>query len=95
MHVVPAPQPDLPAAAATEPAAGEPDGPQPPRPGAELVEGLQALIDQVSDLQADNDRLREDNQRLRSQLGHLRAIMHQAGREITLRAGELLAGLED
>ena len=95
MHVVPAPQPDLPAAAATEPAAGALAGPQPPQPGAELVEGLQALIDQVSDLQADNDRLREDNQRLRSQLGHLRATMHQAGREITRQAGELLAGLED
>ena len=74
----------------------EPDGPQSRRgQGAELVNGLQALIQQVSDLQADNERLREDNQRLRAQIGQLRAVMRQAGQEITRQAGELAAGAED
>jgi hypothetical protein len=96
VHVVSAHRPDQSAApAADQPAAGEPPDHQLPRPGPDLVEAVQALIQQVSDLQSDNDRLREDNQRLHAQIGHLRAVMRQAGREITRQASELLAGTED
>jgi hypothetical protein len=96
VHVVSAHQRDLPDAPLPhQPAAG--DGPEEQllRPGPDLTEALQPLIRQVSDLQADNDRLRGDNERLCAQIGRLRALMHQAGREIRRQAGELLADTED
>lgn len=96
VHVVSTHQRDLPAKPPPhQPAAGERPEEQLLRPGPDLTEALQPLIQQVSDLQADNDRLRGDNERLRSQIGRLRTLMRQAGREITRQADELLADTED
>ena len=66
------------------------------------MKALQSLIQQVSGLQSDNDRLRGDNDRLRvdndrlsTEIERIRAVMREAGGEIARRASQLLADTED
>jgi hypothetical protein len=96
VHAVTTPPADLPAVPAPDqPAAGnQPTGPA-DQPGQDIAQALQALARQVSQLQADNGRLHQDNDRLSSEIGRIRALGQQAGREIARRVTELLAGTED
>jgi cell division protein FtsB len=59
------------------------------------VAALQSLARQVSELQADNDRLREDNDRLSAEVAWIRALMRQIGGAIAQQASQLLAGTGD
>jgi cell division protein FtsB len=56
------------------------------------VAALQALAQQVSELQADNDQLRADNDRLTAEIERLRALMRRVGGTIAEQASRLLAG---
>jgi hypothetical protein len=96
VHVVTPPPADLPAVSAPDqPAAGNQPTDPGDQPGQDIAQALQALARQVSQLQADNDRLHQDNDRLSSEIGRIRALIQQAGREIARRVTELLAGTED
>ena len=103
VHVVTPPPADLPAVSAPDqPAAGSQPTDPGDQPGQDIAQALQALARQVSQLQADNDRLHQDNDRLHqdndrlsSEIGRIRALIQQAGREIARRVTELLAGTED
>ena len=55
------------------------------------MKALQSLIQQVSGLQSDNDRLRVDNDRLSTEIERIRALMREAGGEIARRAGRASA----
>jgi hypothetical protein len=48
----------------------------------------------VSQLQADNDRLRDDNDRLSAELERMRTLMRQIGGAITRQASQLLGDPE-
>jgi hypothetical protein len=96
VHVVTPPPADLPAVLAPDqPAAGNQPTDPGDQPGQDIAQALQALARQVSQLQADNGRLHQDNDRLSSEIGRIRALGQQAGREIARRVTELLAGTED
>jgi hypothetical protein len=96
VHAVTTPPADLPAVPAPDqPAAGNQPTDPADQPGQDIAQALQALARQVSQLQADNGRLHQDNDRLSSQIGRIRALGQQAGREIARQVTELLAGTED
>lgn len=59
------------------------------------MKALQSLIQQISGLQSDNDRLRMDNDRMSTEIERIRALMREAGGEIARRANQLLADTED
>ena len=61
-------------------------------PGQDMSAALQSLAQQVSELQADNDRLREDYDQLSAEIARIRALMRQIGGAIAEQAGQLLAG---
>ena len=65
------------------------------QPGQDIVAALQSLARQVSELQADNDRLREDYDRLSAEVARNRALMRQVGGVIAQQASQLLAGTGD
>jgi hypothetical protein len=65
------------------------------QPGQDIVAALQLLAQQVSELQADNDRLREDYDRLSAEVAPIRALMRQVGGAIAEKASQLLAGAGD
>jgi cell division protein FtsB len=65
------------------------------QPGQDIVAALQLLAQQVSELQADNDRLREDYDRLSAEVARLRVLMRQVGGAIAEKASQLLAGAGD
>jgi hypothetical protein len=69
----------------------QPTGPA-DQPGQDIAQALQAPTRQVSQLHEDNDRLYQDNDRLSSEIGRIRALGQQAGREIARQVAELLAG---
>jgi hypothetical protein len=60
------------------------------QPGQDIVAALQSLAQQVSQLQADNDRRRDDNARLGAELERMRTLMRHIGGAITRQASQLL-----
>ena len=64
-------------------------------PGQDISAALQSLAQRVSELQADNDRLREDYDRLSAEVARIRALMRQVGGAIAEQASQLLAGAGD
>jgi hypothetical protein len=96
VHVVTTARVGQPAAPpASQPAPGGQTEDVAHQPGQDIVAALQSLVQQVSVLQADNDRLREDNDRLSAEVARLRALMRQAGGAIARQANQLLAGTGD
>jgi hypothetical protein len=81
--------------AASQPVAGGQSETPARQPGQEIVAALQSLAQQVSELQADNDRLREDYDRLSAEVARIRALMRQVGGAIAEKASQLLAGAGD
>ena len=65
------------------------------QPGQNISAALQSLAQRVSELQADNDRLREDYDRLSAEIARIRALMRQVGGAIAEQASQLLAGTGD
>ena len=65
--------------AASHPVPGGQSETQAHQPGQDIVAALQSLARQVSELQADNDRLREDYDRLSAEVARIRALMRQVG----------------
>lgn len=101
VHVVTPPRPGPPAAPAggRHGSGGQPG--RPAQPGQDIVAALGSLAEQVSQLQADNDRLRHDNDRLRgdndrlsAELERVRTLMRQIGGAITRQASQLLGDPE-
>jgi hypothetical protein len=96
VHVVATHQPGQPTApAASQPAAGNEREELAGPPRQDIANTLESLIQQVSDLQSDNDRLRGDNDRLHAEIERIRALARDAGREIARRASQMLADAED
>ena len=96
VHVVSTARPGQAAApAASQPVPGGPSETPAHQPGQDIVAVLQSLARQVSELQADNDRLREDYDRLSAEIARIRALMRQAGGAIAEQASQLLAGAGD
>ena len=96
MHVVTAARPGQAAAPeAGQPVPGGPSETPAHQPGQDIAAALQSLAQQVSELQADNDRLREDYGRLSAEVARIRALMRQVGGVIAQQASQLLAGAGD
>jgi hypothetical protein len=97
VHMVATARPGQPAAPpASEPArSGHAEQQVAHLPGQDIVAALQSLAQQVSQLQAGNDRLRGDNDRLSGEVERLRALVRQAGGAIARQASQLLAGTGD
>lgn len=96
VHVVATHRPGQPAApAASQPAAGNERKELAGQSRQDIANTLESLIQQVSDLQSDNDRLRGDNDRLHAEIKRIRALARDAGQEIARRASQLLADAEN
>jgi hypothetical protein len=78
-----------------QPVPGGPSETPAHQPGQDIVAALQSLARQVSELQVDNDRLREDYDRLSAEVARIRALMRQIGGVIAEQASQLLAGAGD
>jgi hypothetical protein len=95
VHVVTT-RPSQPAAPpAGQPAPGGPPEELAHQPGQDIAAALQSLVEQVSELQADNDRLREENDRLSAEAERIQALARQIGGAIARQASQLLAGTGD
>lgn len=96
VHVVTPARPGQAAApAASQPVPGGPSETPAHQPGQDIAAALQSLAQQVSELQADNDRLREDYDQLSAEIARIRALMRQIGGAIAEQASQLLAGAGD
>jgi len=96
VHVVTTARPGQTAApTASQPVQGGQSEKPAQQPGQDIVAALQSLAQQVSELQADNDRLREDYDRLSAEVARIRALMRQIGGAIARQASQLLAGTGD
>jgi hypothetical protein len=96
VHVVTPARPGQAAApAASQPVPGGPSETPAHQPGQDIAAALQSLARQVSELQADNDRLREDYDQLSAEIARIRALMRQVGGAIAEQASQLLAGAGD
>jgi molecular chaperone GrpE (heat shock protein) len=96
VHVVTPARPGQAAApAASQPVPGGPSETPAHKPGQDIAAALQSLARQVSELQADNDRLREDYDQLSAEIARIRALMRRNGGAIAEQASQLLAGAGD
>jgi outer membrane murein-binding lipoprotein Lpp len=96
VHVVTPARPGQAAApAASQSVPGGPSETPAHQPGQDIAAALQSLARQVSELQADNDRLREDYDQLSAEIARIRALMRQIGGAIAEQASQLLAGAGD
>ena len=97
VHVVTTARPGQKAApTASQPVPGGQSEKPAHQPGQDIVAALQSLAQQVSELQADNDRLRDDYDLLSAEVARIRALMmRQIGGAIAQQASQLLAGTGD
>ena len=97
MHVVTTARPGQAVApAASQPVPGGQSEKPAHQPGQDIAAALQGLAQQVSELQADNYRLREDYDRLSAEVARIRALMRRsAARSPSKQASQLLAGAGD
>jgi len=96
VHVVTTTRPGQPAAPpVSQPVRGGRSEGLARQPGQDIVAALQALAQQVSQLQAGNDWLREDNDRLSAEAERIRALARQIGGAIARQASQLLAAAGD
>jgi hypothetical protein len=89
------------ASRAAQPPAGRPAPPPPaaaPPPATapgqrpDIVPALRSLLEQVSDLQSDIDRLRTENLRLRTENERIRSLAREVAGRISQQANDLLNG---
>lgn len=95
VHVVGASRPSQPPPAPPPGQPGRPEqpaDPAAPAPRPDLMPALRSLLQQVSDLQSDNDRLRADNVRLRAENEHIRSLAREIAGKMAQQANDLRDG---